>query len=738
MFAAAFSKKESLKMFVDLLIKACHKNIMKKSSQKFPTKEEVSEYLRTLTTSVTKRELAKAFNISGDQRIAFKQLLTELQSDGVWKKKTRAQKINETKAQRTLEGLDGRKTAVIPFKVLAVSHNVVKAVPLDLSSFTGSIVVAGSPNLRKDQRFLGRVRKTKKNTFEVTVVTVFKDSPGYTAMGVFYMDKNGGKVYPTSKKQTKIYKISAKDKGAAKDGDIVTLSVTQQSGQIEKILGNVHEPKGLSLLSILAMDLPTEFSDEAIKIAQKGKIPNLGDREDLRKYPLVTIDGADARDFDDAVFAEPTEDGWHAIVAIADVAHYVPFNSALDREAYERGNSVYFPDRVLPMLPEALSNELCSLKPNVDRACIAVHIWLNKTGHVTRYKFVRGLMKSQERFTYEDVQAIHNGRKDHGLKPHVETLYDVFQKLKKQRDDRGSLEIDMPENRIIFAENGDIDRIERRERLDSHRVIEELMILANVCAAKALGGENAPCLYRTHGEPSTERVETLVNFLLHVKILAKKQALSSPQDFNKILNAVAGTGQQMMISEMVLRAQKQAIYSPKNDGHFGLGLSHYAHFTSPIRRYSDLIVHRSLIQLLGLGKDGINEKQVEHLGDIAQHITAREKLAVDAEREVMHRYLSLYMLEHEKLNYVARISSVQSFGFFISIDETGVDGLVPMSALTEDFFVHNESQMCLQGRKTGLTYKIGDQVQVLVDEIDVLTGQISFKLRTTSHKKRGK
>lgn len=711
---------------------------MKEPFKKFPTKEEVAEYLRTLTASVTKRELAKAFNIKGDQRIAFKQLLSELQSDGVWKKKTRTQKIHETKTQRTLDGLDGRKTAVVPFKVLAVAHNTVKAVPLDLPNFTGNIVVTGAPTLRKDQRFLGRVKKTKKNTFEVTVVTVFKDSPGYTAMGVFYMGKNGGKVYPTSKKQTKSYKISAKEQGAAKDGDIVAISVEHQSGRIEKILGNVHEPKGLSLLSILAMDLPTAFSDEAIKIAQKGKVPSLGDREDLRNFPLVTIDGADARDFDDAVFAEPTNDGWHVIVAIADVAHYVPFNSALDREAYERGNSVYFPDRVLPMLPEALSNEMCSLKPNVDRACVAVHIWLNKSGQVTNYKFVRGLMKSQERFTYEDVQAIHNGRKDHRLKPHVETLYDVFNKLIKLRNDRGSLEIDIPENRIIFTENGDIDRIERKERLDSHRLIEELMILANVCAAKTLGGESAPCLYRTHGEPSTERVETLVNFLLHVKILTTKQALTSPQDFNKILNTVSGTGQHMMISEMVLRAQKQAIYSPQNDGHYGLGLTHYAHFTSPIRRYSDLIVHRSLIQLLGLGRDGINEKQVEHLGDIAQHITAREKLAVDAEREVMHRYLSLYMLEHEKLNYVARISSVQSFGFFVSIDETGVDGLVPMSALTEDFFVHNESQMCLQGRKTGITYKIGDLIQVQVDEIDVLTGQISFKLRAPTPKKRGK
>lgn len=724
-------------MFVDLLIKACHKIGMKKSSQKFPTKEEVSEYLRTLTASVTKRELTKAFNIIGDQRIAFKQLLAELQSDGVWKKKTRAQKINETKTHRILDGLEGRKTAVIPFKVLSVSNNIAKVAPLELNDFTDTIVVIGTPTLRKDQRFLGRVRKTTKNTFEVTVVTIFKESLDYTAMGVFYLDKSGGTVYPTSKKQSKTYKISSKDKGLAKDGDIVTIQVTQQSGRIEKILGNVHEPKGLSLLSILGMGLPTEFSDEAIKIAQKGKIPNLDNREDLRNFPLVTIDGADARDFDDAVFAEPTADGWHVIVAIADVAHYVPFNSALDREAYERGNSVYFPDRVLPMLPEALSNEMCSLKPNVDRACVAVHIWLNKSGHVTSYKFVRGLMKSQERFTYEDVQAIHNGRKDHKLKLHVETLYSVFEKLKKLRDDRGSLEIDMPENRIIFTENGDIDRIERKERLDSHRVIEELMILANVCAAKALGGENAPCLYRTHGEPSADRVETLVNFLLHVKILAKKQALSAPKDFNKILNTVSGTGQHMMISEMVLRAQKQAIYSPTNDGHFGLGLSHYAHFTSPIRRYSDLIVHRSLIQLLSLGKDGINEKQVEHLGDIAQHITAREKLAVDAEREVMHRYLSLYMLEHENLTYVARISSVQPFGFFVSIDETGVDGLVPMAALTEDFFVHNESQMCLQGRKTGIIYKIGDRVQVQVGDIDVLTGQISFKLKATPKKKRG-
>ena len=419
----------------------------------------------------------------------------------------------------------------------------------------------------------------------------------------------------------------------------------QEARVIERV-GDSSNPRAFSLIAIHSYEIPTEFPVEAVALAEAAKPVTLGTRDDLRMIPLVTIDGADARDFDDAVWAErdpEKEDGWHAIVAIADVAWYVRPNDALDREAEKRGNSVYFPDRVVPMLPEALSNELCSLKPGVDRACMAVHLWFDDNGHLHRHRFVRGLMRSAARLTYEEVQQAidaqhaNMGPSDHTaplLDPVLRPLYGAFAALDRGWRKRGALDLDLPERRIQLDESGKVVRIEPRARLDSHRLIEEFMVTANVAAAETLERLHKPGLYRVHDAPDPAKIAALGEFLAEIGIpgvkLAKGQVIR-PRHFNEILRKIAGTPYAALVPQLVLRSQAQAIYSPTNIGHFGLALHHYAHFTSPIRRYADLVVHRALIDALHLGEAGANVSEKD-LFSVGEHVSMTERRAAAAER----------------------------------------------------------------------------------------------------------
>lgn len=706
---------------------------MAKIKHILPSKEEILTFIRSASQDLSKREITKAFNIKGDLREPFKALLKEIGNEGLWKKNTRKDKKNTYKTTKQVESVSGRKKTVIKCRVVEVlGESQYVVVPADVDGFDEPIILTHSNfALHAGQQLLATLQRHNEGQLVAKAIKIFSDCSG-CSIGVYQPRKNGGYVYPTSKKQKKEFCIAPYHTLNAKEGDIVKVEVIDQSkndshAKIVAILGNVYEPKGLSLISILQYELPIDFSNEAIMEAAKGSIPLLNQREDLREYDLVTIDGEDARDFDDAVFAEPTEEGWHILVAIADVSHYVKTGSALDKEALARGNSVYFPDRVLPMLPEKLSNDLCSLRPNQDRACMAVHILLDKQGKISQYKFVRGLMRSKARFTYNEVQAIVDGDVNHELKPLISNMYKVYNILLENRHKRGSLEIDLPEHQVILDKHGNLEDIRVRDRLDSHKLIEEFMILANVCAARALEAKQMPGLYRIHETPTESRVQSLREFLSFIKLIDKQKHLVTPGDFNSVLYQVKDTPQHVMVSEMVLRSQQQAMYSPSNHGHFGLGLTHYSHFTSPIRRYADLIVHRALISAFNLGNDGLAEEQKQNLGQIANHISEREKEAEAAEREVISRYLSLYLLESERLHFAGRISSITAFGMFVHIDENGITGMVPVSSMP-DFFVYNEVAHELKGRSSGMVYRLGDRVDIELNDVNVLTGQITFHL----------
>ena len=430
------------------------------------------------------------------------------------------------------------------------------------------------------------------------------------------------------------------------------------------------------------------------------------------------------------MWAELTADGWHLLVAIADVSYYVRPGSELDREAYHRGNSVYFPDRVVPMLPEALSNEMCSLKPNVERACLAVHMWLDAKGRLKKHEFVRGLMRSRARLTYNQVEEAYQGRPDATTKPLlksvIEPLYGAYELLKMAREYRGTLDLDIPEQKVVIDETGHISHILPRERYDSHKLIEEFMILANVAAAQQLEQRQMPNLYRVHDAPSKERITAFRETLKGLGISFPKGQAVTPKMFQSLLTAVIDSPYAKMVNTLTLRTQAQALYQPENIGHFGLSLTKYSHFTSPIRRYADLIVHRSLVKALKFGPGGLQGH--EDLYVIGEHISTTERKAAAAERASIERYITLFLKEHIGKVFEGHITGVSNFGLFVSLNETGATGLIPIRTLPSDYYLYEESQHRLLGRSTRLTFTLGDPIMVVLKEAVPLTNTVTLEL----------
>jgi ribonuclease R len=603
------------------------------------------------------------------------------------------------------------------------------------------LVVAepGTPALGLGNRAVARFSKRDDGIFEARIIRALDATPD-RVVGIYRLGREGGRLEPTDRKQRTEFRIAAEDAGGAVDGEVVLADVRRDtqmglpSARIVQRLGGLDEPRAFSLIAIHTHGIPTEFPPEAIALAEKAQPVDLSGREDLRNIPLVTIDGADARDFDDAVFAEPDPEvvnGWHAIVAIADVAWYVRPGDALDRSAESRGNSVYFPDRVVPMLPEALSNELCSLKPAVNRACLAVHLWIDENGHVTRHRFLRGLMRSAARFTYEEAQQAMDGAPSDQAGPLLDKvlrpLYGVYAALDRSRIRRGALELDLPERRIQLSEAGKVAKIEPRARLDSHKLIEELMIAANVAAAETLERLQRPCLYRIHDAPDPVKLTALTEFLTDIGVpglkLAKGQVIK-PRLFNEILRKVAGTPYAVLVPQLVLRSQAQAVYSPMNIGHFGLALRRYAHFTSPIRRYSDIQVHRAIIATLGLDSDAEGQDLVA----LGEHVSMTERRAATAERSASDRYIAAFLAERVGATFTGRINGVTRAGLFVTLAETGADGLIPIRHLPSDYYEHEEARHRLIGQKTRRIFTLGDSVEVRLAEADVGKGSLRFEL----------
>ncbi len=523
--------------------------------------------------------------------------------------------------------------------------------------------------------------------------------------------------------------------GGAEPGEIVLAEPLPHArlglrpARVIERLGRMGDARSVSLICITTHGIPTAFSEPALAEADRARGVRAAGREDLRERPLVTIDGEDARDFDDAVFAEPDGAGWRLIVAIADVAHYVPPGSALDRDAGERGNSVYFPDRVVPMLPEALSNGWCSLRPGEDRGCVFVELRVDAEGRKQGHRFGRGLMRSAARLTYEQVQAAFDGAADPAIPERVlAPLYGAFRALLAARTRRGTLDLDLPERRVVLDESGHVLAVAPRPRLDSHRLIEEFMVLANVAAAEELGRLRQPCMFRIHAPPSEEKLAALRDFLHGLGISLPPGRDIHPRDLDRVLHGVAGTEIAPLVNEVMLRSQSQAAYSPDNIGHFGLALPAYAHFTSPIRRYADLLVHRALIRGLGLGAGALAAGEAGRFAETAERITATERRAALAERDAIDRYLAAFMADKVGAHFAARISGVTRFGIFVTLSNSGASGIVPVSTLADDFWMHDEATHTLTGRRTGIAFRLAQEVEVRLAEASPVTGGLVFHI----------
>lgn len=714
---------------------------MKKTDSPTDIRQEILNTIKTSHHPLTKNQIAKILGLKGEQRVILKQILKELYQSGEVVRGSRRRLAVEASTETTGIG------DIIAVEIFDVDEDgdllahpmewpgdeklpLIRLVDLRPSYKQGRSALAVT------SKVIARIVKQTPHEWQATVVRRL-DRPQKIHLGIFSPNRHGGYLSSCNRKDSfnGIHLNHAQAQGL-KPGDVVKFSMGQRHElQIISRLGSIDDPHIFSELAIHSFDLRHEFSPEALKIAKAGKVPALGDRIDYRDVDLVTIDGEDARDFDDAVWAEAdtdpsNADGWRAIVAIADVSYYVQAGSALDKEAYERGNSVYFPDRVVPMLPEALSNNLCSLRPNEDRACMVIEMIITAHGKLKSYKVKRGLMRSRARLTYRQVQNALDGKFDDTTKllydSVIKPLYGVYKSLLKAREQRGTLDLDVPERQIIFDQNGEVKDIVLRERFDSHKLIEELMIAANVAAAKTLIAKNWPCMFRVHDRPDNVRVENLKQILKQLKVGFVKTSSPEPRQFNTLLHDIKDHKYARMINDLVLRSQAQAKYSPENLGHFGLSLSHYAHFTSPIRRYSDLIVHRCLISALGLGEDGYPAKP-NNLDKLGDHISKTERTAAQAEREVSDRFAISYVSDKVGEAFRTVIVGVNRVGLFVEIPSSGAQGFIPKHSLGSDFH-YDEQNHRFVARRSKVTYQLGDAVEAFLVEANVVTNTLSFRL----------
>ena len=601
--------------------------------------------------------------------------------------------------------------------------------------------VAGAPGL--GDRLLVRFERLEGGEVEARLIKRLGQS-AHRVLGVVRKTKREVRIEPVDRRSKETLTVFGADAAALRDGDLVLAQVDSgarsygsRPGKVLEVVGREDQPRAASLIAIHTHGIPLGFSDAAEAEAKAAREPTLKNRTDLRDLPLITIDPADARDHDDAVFAEPDADpknkgGWVVWVAIADVAAYVAPGSALDREAREKGNSVYFPDRVEPMLPHALSSTMCSLLQGEPRACMAVRMVFDRSGRKTGHKFVRGLMRSAAKLSYEQAQAAIDGAPDDVTGPLMQKvltpLWAAYACLKLGRDARQPLAIETLERKIVLNPEGEVTSITPRVSLEAHKLIEEMMIQANVAAAETLEQRRSPLIYRVHDTPSMEKVQNLADFLGTIGINWSKGEAPRTDRLNRLLEQTRGGPHAEIVNEVVLRSQMQAIYSPDNIGHFGLNLARYAHFTSPIRRYADLVVHRALIAALKLGDDGLSAHEAARLGDTAEMITVSERRAMAAERDATDRYVAAFLSERVGAEFEGRITGVTRFGLFVRLKDTGADGLVPVSGLGSEYFIHDDRAHALIGERTGQRFRLGAQVQVRLREATPLTGGLLLEM----------
>ena len=706
---------------------------------KIPTKAEILEWIELNPTLTAKRDIAKAFGIKGAARIDLKRMLKELEAEGHLEKRKRSYQDPDR---------------LPPVSVLLVTgpdgQGDLFARPMEWhgEGVEPRVLVlprASDPALGEGDRILARLTLVKNDDhhYEARLIRRIGTNPK-KVLGIFRKRSEGGRIVPIDKGSDKEWIVAEDAMFGAKDGELVEAEQAGPKGRmglpkarIVERLGDPSAPKAVSLIAIHQHGIPDEFPDDVLAEADAKKPLGLKGREDLRDLPLITIDPSDARDHDDACYAHSDEDpgneGGHILwVAIADVAAYVTPGSALDREARKRGNSTYFPDRVVPMLPDRLSGDLCSLHEGVPRACIAVRMVLSAKGQKLSHTFHRGLMRSPASLHYEEVQEAIDGNPNDRcgplLDPVLKPLYAAYEALTKARAERQPLDLDLPERRVELLEDGTVKSINFKDRLDAHRLIEEFMVLANVAAAETLLSKKIPLLFRIHEEPTQEKLQSLRETAEAAGFkLAKGQVLKT-EHLNRLLNDAAGSDDAELINLSTLRAMTQAYYGPQHIGHFGLALRSYAHFTSPIRRYADLIVHRALITAHQWGKDGLQPGDYEQLEQVGAHISDTERRSMMAERDTTDRYLASYLSERVGNEFGGRISGIARFGVFVKLDETGADGLLPMRALGNEYFHYDRESQTLMGADTGIEIGLGQRVKVRLAEAVPVTGGIALEL----------
>ena len=712
-----------------------------KKAPPFPEASQILEFLAACKAPVGKRELVRAFHIRGDDRRKLKTLLRDMSADG----------LITHDGGKWLRLADQLPSVMVVRISGPDEYGDLMAAPerWEAAEPPPRIFVIEIKRRRRalgpGDRALVRLQAARDAEGAFYTARLIRTLPGApeSVLGRYEGGPEGGHIVPTERKVKHRFVVEAGDHGGAKHGALVLADVEPRRGRpgimrarIIESLGDLAEPRAISLIAIHHHGIPHKFSDESLAEAAAAEPLGLGRRADLRHLGLITIDPADARDHDDAIFAQPDPDpgnpgGWHLVVAIADVAHYVRPGTALDTEAMRRGNSCYFPDRVVAMLPQRLSADLCSLMPGQDRPAMAAHLWIDAQGNIKRQRFERVLMRSRAALNYSETQGAIEGQPNAHTKPlvasHLRPLYGAYAALAAARKRREPLELELPERRVELDPEGHVVSVALRPRFDSHRLVEAFMVAANVAAAQCLEKHRAPCLFRAHEEPGLDKIESLRSFLASLDLKLARGQVMRPAIFNALLSR-AGEEYRELLNQVILRSQTQAYYSPLAQGHFGLALRRYAHFTSPIRRYADLVVHRSLITALKLGDGGLGPDGAARLGEVAKHISQTERRAMAAERESNDRYLAAFLADQVGDVFEGRVSGVARFGLFVTLEPSGADGLVPISTLYDDYYVYDQDHHSLSGRKTGQTYRLGDKVAVRLREADPLTGSLRLEM----------
>ncbi|MEO0544228.1 MAG: ribonuclease R [Pseudomonadota bacterium] len=711
-----------------------------------PSRDAIMAFVRENPQLATKRDIAKAFNLKGDDRVALKHFLKELEADGIFQR--RGKRFAEPGALPpvTVLSVTGRDSdgGLIarpvewdevengPAPIITISVPKKPSAKLVIPGVGDRVLTRiGAPD--EDGRYAGRVIKRLEKRKQAILGVVRRASDGY-------------RIEPTERKQDELT-VSRDGLGNAKPGDLVEISIVKRGryglahAKVENVIGSLSSEKAVSMIAIHAHGIPHVFPEEVLaEAASKDALSDADKgREDWRDRPLITIDPETAKDHDDAVYAQPDDDpnntGGHVVtVAIADVAHYVRPGSAMDREALKRGNSVYFPDRVVPMLPERISNDLCSLREDDDRPAMAVRMVFDAHGTKISHSFHRILMRSHAKLAYEQAQAAIDGapegRAAELSEPVLQPLWDAYRCMLKGRQKREPLELDLPERKILLNDDGTVDRVVVPPRLDAHKLIEEMMIQANVSAAETLEKARQLLVYRVHDSPALAKQEALREFLRTLEIPLARGAQLRPSIFNAILSKMAGTDHAPLVNAVVLRSQSQAEYAPDNYGHFGLNLQRYAHFTSPIRRYADLIVHRALINALKLGHngDGLPDLGLDELREIAGLISTSERRAVNAERDTVDRLIAEHLHTRVGDEFDGRVTGISGGGLFVTIEQFGADGFVPAATLGDEYFRHDEGLHAMVGEVSGDGYRLGDPVVVKIKDVQVLVGSMRFEM----------